>query len=146
MKSISLGWTTGFNLTPTALSHMSFIRVAQNALQVWPPATNRVHLWGVRHKISEEPWIMVVCQGVPRKYDTFKQALLFLHFWHNLDRLQFLKRKWKWLLVGWYYRWGSWKFSHLSSIISLPREKPCSTPWVLTLSMTTVKWHFILEF
>lgn len=39
-----------------------------------------------------------------------------------------------------------WKFSHLSNIIPLPREKPCSTPWVLILSMTTVKWHFILEF
>ena len=107
MKSISLGWTTGFNLTPTALSLMSFIRVAQNTLQVWLSATNSAHLWGVRHKISAEPWIMFVCQGAPRKYDIFKQALPFLHIWYNLDRLQFLKRKWKWLLVGWYYRWGS---------------------------------------
>lgn len=58
-------------------------------------------------KISEEPWIMIVCQGVPRKYDTFKQPSPFLHIWCNFDRHQFLKRKWEWHLVGWYYRQGS---------------------------------------
>lgn len=42
--------------------------------------------------------------------------------------------------------WKLWKISYLSNIISLPRDIPYNTPWVLTFSMTTVKWHFILEF
>ena len=116
---------------------MSFIRGAKHAVQAWLPDIDRAYLRGVRYKISGDPWVMVMCQGAPRKYDASKQSSPFPHIWCNLDRCWFLKRRYKWPLFGWCYRWESCGNLAISPVSftypGINLEPPCLGSWLLWL-------------